>query len=215
MNNSILVSPSILSADFGKLGNEVFAAEMAGADWIHIDVMDGVFVPNITIGQCVVEAVKRNTSLPLDVHLMIVDPMRYAESFIKAGADILTVHYETVKDAVKAVEIIKSFGVKAGVSISPETSAAVLRDVVNVADLILIMTVHPGFSGQKFMEECCSKISEVKAMAKGRDIIIQVDGGINPDTAKIAKAHGANCLVAGSAVFGSKDYAAAILNIRR
>ena len=146
---------------------------------------------------------------------MIIDPLRYVESFAEAGADILTVHHETVKDTVQAVEIIRSLGVKAGVSISPETPAAVLRDVVNIADLILIMTVHPGFAGQTFIEECCSKIAEVKAMAKGRDIIIQVDGGINPNTARIAKAYGANCLVAGSAVFGSKDYASAILGIRR
>ena len=209
---SIIVSPSILSADFANLERDIKLVENAGADWLHIDVMDGHFVPNITIGIPVVKSLKKVTKLPLDVHLMIETPEIYSEKFIKAGADILTFHYEAMKndtEIIKLIEKIKSFGVKAGISIKPKTSPDVLLPFLDKVDLVLIMTVEPGFGGQKFISECADKISFIRQNAP-QNLIIQVDGGINSETAKICIQNGANSLVAGSYIYGSKDARKAI-----
>lgn len=209
---SIIVSPSILSADFANLERDIKLVENASADWLHIDVMDGHFVPNITIGIPVVKSLKKVTKLPLDVHLMIETPEIYSEKFIKAGADILTFHYEAMKndtEIIKLIEKIKSFGVKAGISIKPKTSPDVLLPFLDKVDLVLIMTVEPGFGGQKFISECADKISFIRQNAP-QNLIIQVDGGINSETAKICIQNGANSLVAGSYIYGSKDARKAI-----
>jgi len=214
MNKKVLIAPSILAADFSRLAREVEAAEAAGADWLHVDVMDGHFVPNLTIGPLVVRDIRKATGLPLDVHLMIKDPDKYVEAFAKAGSDIITFHVEACKDPKSLVKKIKSYGIKAGVSIKPKTGVDVLNDVIDDADLILVMTVEPGFGGQSFIKEMLPKIKDIKSRYKG---YIEVDGGINRDTAGLALEAGANVLVAGSAVFGKGDYKDAIneLRIRR
>ena len=212
----VIISPSILSADFANLEKDIKRAEIAGADWIHVDVMDGHFVPNITIGVPVVKSLRSITNLPLDVHLMIENPDKYIEPFANAGADIITFHYEAeidykqIKDTILK---IKSFGVKAGISIKPKTNPDVLIPYLNEVDMVLVMTVEPGFGGQKFMQDCAEKIKFVKEKSN-KDLIIQVDGGINDITAKICKSYGANSLVAGNYIYKSEDIVQSIKALR-
>ncbi len=207
--NKILVAPSILSADFANLERDIRLVEKAGADWIHVDVMDGHFVPNITIGAPVVKSLRKVTKLPLDVHLMIENPWKYIPDFTKAGADVITVHQEACVDNLfEVIEQIKSYGIKAGVSIKPKTSVDAIKDILPLVDMVLVMSVEPGFGGQSFMENSISKIAEIRALVP--EIDIQVDGGINSDTARLVTQAGANILVAGSSVYGTEDVAAAI-----
>jgi ribulose-phosphate 3-epimerase len=202
---SCKLAPSILSADFGNLAAQVGELEATGSvDRIHIDVMDGVFVPNLTIGPLVVEAVKRSTSLPLDVHLMIMEPHRLVDSFVEAGADYLTVHVEACPHVHRDIELIKRKGVKAGVSLNPGTPVAMLEEVVGMVDLVLLMTVDPGFGGQSFIPATLAKIAKLRALLteSGSSAELVVDGGINASTAPAVAQAGADVLVAGSAVFG-------------
>lgn len=207
------ISPSILSADFANLGQEIKDIDKAGSDMIHIDVMDGSFVPNITIGPCVIKSIRKYTELPFDVHLMVQDPEHLFESFSSAGSDIITFHLEATKDAHKALDILDDLKVGKGISIMPNTDAEELEPFLDRLDLILIMTVMPGFGGQKFMEDQISKITKIKEMVGSRDIIISVDGGINKDTAKIASSAGASMLVSGSYIFGSNNYREALKSL--
>lgn len=207
----ILIAPSILSADFSRLGEEIISVEKAGADWIHIDVMDGNFVPNITIGPVVVKSIRPVTKLPFDVHLMINNPEAYIESFAKAGSDIITFHIEVEEDPVEVIRLIKYFKKKAGVSIRPKTGIAAIEKILPMVDMVLVMTVEPGFAGQGFMYDCLPKIVELRKIFK-KDI--QVDGGLNESTTAEVMRSGANVIVAGSSVFGAKDYAHAIKNLR-
>lgn len=206
------IAPSILSADFCRLGEEIRAVEAAGADYIHIDVMDGHFVPNITIGPLVVEAARKITTLPLDVHLMVENPDRYIPDFAAAGADIIVVHAEASIHLHRSIQLIKSLGKRAGVSLNPATPLNYLEYVLADLDLVLLMTVNPGFGGQSFIEECIPKIKSLRAMLdkRGLEAELEVDGGVKVDNiARISHA-GADVFVAGSAVFGSSDYAATI-----
>ena len=201
----VRISPSILSADFSKLGEEVIRLHDAGADFIHIDVMDGEFVPNITFGMPVIKAIRNKTDKIFDVHLMINNPQRYIDDFIAAGADILTIHYESERHLDRAIQYIKSKGVKAAVALNPATPTVVLKDIISSLDMVLIMSVNPGFGGQKFISYSLDKIKEVKEMAikaGNPDILIQVDGGIDKSNVKEVINAGANVIVAGSAVFG-------------
>jgi ribulose-phosphate 3-epimerase len=202
---TIKIAPSILSANFARLGEEVSAITNAGADYIHVDVMDGHFVPNLTIGPAVIKAIKPYSKLPFDVHLMIEPVDQHIESYVKAGADIVTVHAEATTHLDRTLRLIKSFGVKAGVSLVPSTSAIAIEYVMDLLDLVLVMTVNPGFGGQSFIPSQLDKISIIREMINesGRTIDLEVDGGINPQTAKQVIAAGANVLVAGSAVFGN------------
>ena len=215
MTKRIIISPSILSADFANLERDIKRVEDDGADWIHVDVMDGHFVPNITIGVPVVKSLKKITKLPLDVHLMIENPDKYIEPFAKAGADILTFHYEAVKENEIAglIKKIKSYGIKAGISIKPKTRPDVLLPYLDIVDMVLVMTVEPGFGGQSFMSDCAEKIKFIRQNAP-ENIIIQVDGGINAQTGKICKDFGANSLVAGSYIYGANDIAQAINSLK-
>ena len=216
--SDIIVSPSILSANFAKLGEQVKAVELAGSDWIHVDVMDGRFVPNITIGPLVVDALRPVTDLPLDVHLMIVEPEQRVPDFIKAGADIVSVHCEqqSTIHLHRTVNQIKSLGAKAGVVLNPGTPLSAIEYVLDMVDLVLIMSVNPGFGGQSFIESQVKKISDLRKMCaeKGVNPWIEVDGGVTPANAYKVIEAGANALVAGSAVFGAKDYAEAIKGIK-
>ena len=237
----VIISPSILSADFANLQRDIVAVENAGADWLHIDVMDGHFVPNITIGVPVVKSIKEITKLPLDVHLMIENPEKYIEPFVMAGADILTFHYEAVAGELKnkvnisgtdaiyveedessfltdyppelkiydLIKKIKSYGVKAGLSIKPKTSSEVLLPYLKDLDLVLVMTVEPGFGGQSFMPDCAKKIEEIRKNS-AENLIIQVDGGINDFTGRLCKDFGANSLVAGNYIYCAEDKKRAI-----
>jgi len=243
-----IISPSILSADFANLERDIKKVEAAGADWLHIDVMDGHFVPNITIGVPVVASIKKITKLPLDVHLMIENPEKYIEPFAQAGADIITFHYEcyarsqteTEQNLInKIISQIKSYGIKAGMSIKPKTSANVVFPYINDLDLILVMTVEPGFGGQKFMVDCAEKVkiirkyinchseaennmrsfaslkmTETEESHTNKNLIIQVDGGINSETARICTSYGANSLVAGNYIYKSDNITDAIKSLR-
>lgn len=209
----IYVSPSILSADFANLERDIKRIKDGGADWVHVDVMDGHFVPNITIGVPVVASIRKVTKLPLDVHLMIENPEKYVEPFVKAGADILTFHYECGTDIKKTIDLIKSFGIKVGLSIKPKTNPDVVFPYLKDLDLLLVMTVEPGFGGQKFMQDCADKIPVIKEKAP-ENLIIQVDGGINAETARICTFYGANSLVAGNYIYKSADIKSAIKSLR-
>lgn len=202
------IAPSILSADFTRLGEEIAAVEKAGADYIHVDVMDGHFVPNITIGPLIVEAARRATSLPLDVHLMIGKPERFIDDFIRAGADILTIHPEASIHLHRSLQRIRDGGAKAGVSLNPATPPDVLDYILEDLDLVLLMTVNPGFGGQKFIESVLPKIEKVRDEIdrRGLKVELEVDGGIGPDTIRKASSAGADVFVAGSAIFYSEDY---------
>ena len=210
----VLIAPSILSSDFANLEFEIKRLEENGADWVHVDVMDGHFVPNLTIGAPVVKALKRVASIPLDVHLMIENPEKYIKDFALAGSNYITFHYEATKEkTIQVIELIKSFGVNVGISIKPKTSAKEIKDFINLVDVVLAMTVEPGFGGQKFMADCADKIKEIKSYAQN-DIIIEVDGGINAETAQYCKNLGANALVAGNYVFTAENMKEAIASLR-
>ncbi|GLI54314.1 ribulose-phosphate 3-epimerase [Thermodesulfovibrio yellowstonii] len=212
-----LIAPSILSADFGRLAEEVKRAEQAGADMIHIDVMDGCFVPNITIGPLIVEAVKKATMLPLDVHLMIIQPEKYIEDFVKAGADILTVHVEACPHLHRTVWQIKESGIRAGVSLNPATSLSSVEEIIHDIDLILIMSVNPGFGGQQFIPSTLDKINRAKKIILSNKLqtVIEVDGGVKLENAKKIVQAGADILVMGSAFFEQKDYKKFMKQLRK
>jgi ribulose-phosphate 3-epimerase len=212
----VKIAPSILSANFAKLGEEVVDVEKGGADFIHVDVMDGHFVPNITIGPLIVEAIRPVTKLPLDVHLMIEDPDKYIEAFAKAGADYITVHVEACRHLHRTIHHIKSLGVKAGVVLNPATPVELIQHIIADIDMVLLMSVNPGFGGQTFIPEVLPKIKKVKDLAaeKGAAIEIEIDGGVNPETAKLCIEAGATVLVAGSAIYNQEDRKKAIEIIR-
>jgi ribulose-phosphate 3-epimerase len=216
MTRTIKVAPSILSADFSRLGDEIRSVEAAGADIIHVDVMDGHFVPNITIGPLIVEAARRSTKLPLDVHLMITNPELYIADFAKAGADYLAVHVETAFHLHRLIQSIKEHNVKAAVSLNPATPLSALDHILPDLDMVVIMSVNPGFGGQSFIPSAMEKIRQLRKRIDeaGLNIEIEVDGGVKPSNAAELAAAGADILVAGSAVFGAKDYAAAIRAIK-
>ena len=212
----IRIAPSLLSADFGRLAEEVRAVEAAGADVIHVDVMDGRFVPNITVGPLVVQAVRRVTRLPIDVHLMIVEPERYVEAFAKAGADLVSVHAEASPHLHRTLQAIRAAGAKPAVALNPSTGLEAVEYVLGDCAMVLLMTVNPGFGGQSYVDAVTEKVRRLRAMAdaRGQALDIEVDGGVKPDTAARAAAAGANVLVAGTAIFGQKDYGAAIRALR-
>jgi ribulose-phosphate 3-epimerase len=212
-----VIAPSILAADFARLGEEVEAVERAGADWIHVDVMDGRFVPNITIGPVVVKSVRSATSLPLDVHLMIEAPERYVEAFAQAGATTIGVHAETCPHLHRTVAQIRESGARSAVAINPATPASAVREVLGDVDQVLVMTVNPGFGGQKFIASTLGKIETLRSWIdeRGLDVALEVDGGIGPETIARAARAGADVFVAGTAIFGAGDYAQAIEGLKR
>ena len=211
VKHQILIAPSLLSCDFSRLKSEIEEVERAGCDWLHVDVMDGHFVPNLTVGPVVISWARKCTKLPLDVHLMIDEQIQYVEAFRKAGSDSLTVHVEACSDVTKTVEAIRKSGAKAGLSIRPKTSVDDLFPFLDGLDLVLVMTVEPGFGGQRFMPEMLEKIKKLRPRFQGK---ISVDGGIGPQTARGAVQAGADVLVAGTAIFGQKDRAQAIRELR-
>ena len=211
--NKIYISPSILSSDFANLESEIKKLEKNGADWIHVDVMDGHFVPNLTIGAPVVKALRRVTNIPLDVHLMIENPEKYIKDFALAGSDIITFHYEASKNNVnEIIDLIRSYGKKVGLSIKPKTKVSEIEKYIKDVDLVLIMTVEPGFGGQKFMPDCAEKIKEIKNIST--QVIVEVDGGINIETASYCKKLGVDALVAGNYIFSSDNIKEAIASLR-
>jgi ribulose-phosphate 3-epimerase len=207
---AVKIAPSLLSADFVRLADDVAKVEAAGADWLHVDVMDGHFVPNLSIGLPVVEALRKIARKPLDVHIMISDPVAYAERYVKAGAAVLTCHLETKPEALA---LIRKAGGRAGLAVNPETDIAPVRELLPQCDMVLVMSVHPGFGGQRFMPEVLPKIEQLRAW--GYDGDVEIDGGIAPETVGDAAAAGANVFVAGSAVFRSPDWAATIATLRQ
>jgi len=212
----ILIAPSILSADFSKLDEEIKSVEKAGAEWIHIDVMDGHFVPNITIGPIVVAKIRKISDIFFDVHLMIENPDKYVEQFAKAGADLITIHAEVCSDIKSSIKKIKELGCKAGISINPETSLDKIERIIGDVDLVLIMSVHPGFGGQSFIKDVLPKIKKTRNIINklNKKIYLEVDGGINKENAKIVKEHGADVLVAGNFIFTSGNYKEAIQSLK-
>ena len=213
----VQIAPSILSADFSKMGEEIISLEKSGADIVHCDVMDGVFVNNITFGIKMIEDVRKVTTLPLDCHLMIVNPEKYVERFAKVGADYITVHYEACKDNLKEVLLlIKSTGVKCGAVINPDTPVSAIQDVLPLCDMVLVMSVFPGFGGQKFIPECLDKLRELRTLIDGlgKDILLEVDGGVHAGNIEEIKAAGANVIVAGSAVFNAENRAEMIVKLK-
>ncbi len=214
MTRPLLIAPSILSADFAKLGDEVRAIDAAGADWIHVDVMDGHFVPNISFGPAVMQSVRGVSAKPFDTHLMISPCDPYLEAFAKGGSDVITVHAEAGPHIHRSLQAIRALGKKAGVAINPGTSVSALENVIDIVDLILVMSVNPGFGGQSFIPAALDKIKAVRAMVAGRPIDIEVDGGVTADNAGSVAAAGANVLVAGSAVFKGGKYKENIAAIR-
>lgn len=207
MSNRI-IAPSILSADFSNLESEINAITVAGAGFVHVDVMDGHFVPNLTIGMPVVKAIKPKSKIPLDVHLMIDNPEIYVEQFVKAGSDYLTIHVEATKHVETTLKMIRDLGAKPGITARPGTSLDQMRPFLHLVDLVLVMTVEPGFGGQKFMESQLEKVRELKSIRENQKLnyLIEVDGGVNAETSKLCWAAGADVLVAGSAVFNTQDY---------
>ncbi len=216
-NGKIAVAPSVLCADLYQLGQAVETVKQAGADWIHVDIMDGHFVPNLSFGPALVSSLKKHTDLPLDVHLMVTNPLRFVEPFAKAGADLLTVHIESDDDTVQALNAIRKLGVKTGVSVKPDTNPDVIKPLTDLLDLVLVMSVYPGFGGQAFLENSPAQIKQVRQIiqASGKKIWLEVDGGINAQTAKIAIAAGADALVAGNAIFSSADPELALKQIKQ
>ena len=212
----IRIAPSILSADFGRLAEEVAAVEAAGADLVHVDVMDGRFVPNITIGPLVVDAVRKATRLPLDVHLMIVEPERYLEAFAEAGAATITVHAEVSPHLHRTLQAIRAAGARPAVALNPSTDLSAVEWVLEDCAQVLVMTVNPGFGGQHYIPACTEKVRRLRALAQARapGLDIQVDGGVNADTAALVAGAGANVLVAGTAIFGAGDYRRAVAGLR-
>jgi ribulose-phosphate 3-epimerase len=217
MAHPVKIAPSILAADFGRLADEVRAAEAAGADWIHVDVMDGQFVPNITLGPPILRAIRRATKLPLDVHLMIADPDRYLDLFAEAGADLLSVHVEACTHLHRSLQHIRHIGKRAGVVLNPATDESTIRYVLDSVDLVLVMSVNPGFGGQAFIDGVLPKVRAIRDMIdrSGKAIELEIDGGISPENAALATSHGARVLVAGTAVFSHSSYATAIAGLRR
>ena len=213
----IKIAPSILSADFSNLGEDIEKLHNAGADFIHIDVMDGKFVPNISFGMPIIKAIRNRTDKVFDVHLMIEEPSKYIDEFIAAGADLITIHYEAEKHIDRAIQYIKSKGIKAAVALNPGTPTYVLKDIISELDMVLIMSVNPGFGGQKFIDYSIDKIKEIKAMSEkyNKDLLIQVDGGVDPSNVSDVIEAGANVIVAGSAVFKNGEIEKNISSLRR